>query len=475
MRCFTKGWFLPAVILAGCLATGCGSAAQSALSNLPSKTARSPPRRAYPPPGRDRHRDGAHDGHGYGDDHGAAYRDGHGDRDRTATATTTTTATATATATTTTTAPATATATVTAPPRQRHASTQAPATGSSSGTSLLWLWILLGAAALAALTGLIVHAARRRSTAAANWQSRLIDVYSKGSALHDAMSVAEAPGELAAADAGSRWADIQRRADDLTQELYSLRETVPDEGDRAGIADTLAALQAARSAMDAERAPGGAARGRPRSSAAGCTPSRCPSARSGPATRNITDPVVMVPRHHHHRTMPGHDDAGHRARAVPGIRSTGSGTELGITHHGSFQFSAVLSFSCSPGSATPPPGEDPESAAGGSSPPSACRGRRPAGRAPDRRHAGLDRSWPGRVRFGRGSAAGADAGSRRHAPFPPPAAVLLGRAFSASLTGFAQAAGFPGYQHDAPCSFRERHPSRVISTEWGQGLPPASW
>jgi hypothetical protein len=54
-----------------------------------------------------------------------------------------------------------------------------------------------------------------------------------------------------------RWTDIQRRADDLTQELYSLREAVPDDGDRARIADTLVSLQAARSAMDAERAPGG--------------------------------------------------------------------------------------------------------------------------------------------------------------------------------------------------------------------------
>ena len=53
--------------------------------------------------------------------------------------------------------------------------------------------------------------------------------------------------------------DIQRRADDLAQTLYALREEVPqDSADRARIADTLASLQAVRSAMDAERAPGGA-------------------------------------------------------------------------------------------------------------------------------------------------------------------------------------------------------------------------
>jgi hypothetical protein len=72
------------------------------------------------------------------------------------------------------------------------------------------------------------------------------------------MSVAEAPGELAAADAGMRWADIQRRADDLTQTLYALRESVKDVDEQARIADVLVSLQAVRSAMDAERAPGGA-------------------------------------------------------------------------------------------------------------------------------------------------------------------------------------------------------------------------
>jgi hypothetical protein len=72
------------------------------------------------------------------------------------------------------------------------------------------------------------------------------------------MSVAEAPGGLAAGDAGARWSDIQRRADDLAQTLYELREAAPDPEDRARIADTLASLQAVRSAMDAERAAGGA-------------------------------------------------------------------------------------------------------------------------------------------------------------------------------------------------------------------------
>jgi hypothetical protein len=140
----------------------------------------------------------------------------------------------------------------------------APATGSaapaaSSGTSLIWLWVLLGVLVLAGLIALIARSGRRRSAAAAGWRSRLVEAYAKGSALHDAISVAEAPGGLAAADAAARWSDIQRRADDLAQTLYALREQVPQHSpDGARIADTLASLQAVRSAMDAERAPGGA-------------------------------------------------------------------------------------------------------------------------------------------------------------------------------------------------------------------------
>ena len=153
---------------------------------------------------------------------------------------------------------------VTAQPPTHTVTAAAPATGSaapsaSSGTSLIWLWVLLGVLVVAGLIVLIARSARRRSAAAAGWRSRLIEAYAKGSALHDAMSVAEAPGGLAAADAPARWADIQRRADDLTQTLYALRGAVPqDSADRARIDDTLASLQAVRSAMDAERAPGGA-------------------------------------------------------------------------------------------------------------------------------------------------------------------------------------------------------------------------
>ena len=201
MRRSVKRLSLPVTLLAaGLLAAGCGGTVSSSIGSLPSRTATAPARPSV------------------------------------------------------TAAP---TVTVTSAPTAPATGSAAPA--ASSGTSLIWLWVLLGVLVLAGLIALIARSSRRRSAAAAGWRSRLVDAYAKGSALHDAMSVAEAPGGLAAADAAARWSDIQRRADDLAQTLYALREEVPQHSpDGARIADTLASLQAVRSAMDAERAPGGA-------------------------------------------------------------------------------------------------------------------------------------------------------------------------------------------------------------------------
>ena len=104
---------------------------------------------------------------------------------------------------------------------------------------------------------MIVRSARRRSATAAGWRTKIIDVYAEGSALLDAMRIADAHG-LAARDgtADAYWSDIQRRADDLTRALYRLREEAADEEDRVRVADVLAALQAVRAAMDNERASG---------------------------------------------------------------------------------------------------------------------------------------------------------------------------------------------------------------------------
>jgi len=232
MRCSAKALSLPvAILVTGCLAAGCGSSVQSAINNLPSRTATSTV---------------------------APTTTGAPTATPTPTITPTPTPTPTVTPTTTITSTVTSTATPTTPTETAASGTAAsPAAGSGSG-SLLWLWILLGVLILATVIALIARSARHRSAAAADWQSRLIDAYAKGSALHDAMSVAESPGAMTAADAGARWADIQRRADDLAQTLYALREAVPDPGDQARISDTLASLQAVRSAMDAERTLGGA-------------------------------------------------------------------------------------------------------------------------------------------------------------------------------------------------------------------------
>ncbi len=182
-------------------------------------------------------------------------RDRHADahRDADATPTTPTAEPSTATVTATETATATPTESATSP-----ATSPSAAASGSSGTSLLWLWILLGVLILAGLITWIATSGRRRKAAAAGWRSRLIDAYAKGSALHDAMSVAEVQGDLGGGDARARWYDIQRRADDLAQTLYTLREAAPDPEDQAAIADVLASLQGVREAMDAERAAGGA-------------------------------------------------------------------------------------------------------------------------------------------------------------------------------------------------------------------------
>jgi len=232
MRRLMRILFLSVAILAaGCMAAGCTSSVKSAIASI------SPTRSSTTP--------------------GTITSTAAGPTATTASPTVTT---ATPTVTTTVTAPTPTAASSSAVAGQSvtAAPSGSPAASGGTGTNLLWLWILLGALVLVGLIVLIVRSSRRRSATAAGWQSRIIDAYAKGSALHDAMSVAETPGALAAGDAGARWVDIQRRSDDLAQTLYALRESAPDEENRARAADALASLQAVRSAMDAERAPGGA-------------------------------------------------------------------------------------------------------------------------------------------------------------------------------------------------------------------------
>ena len=121
-----------------------------------------------------------------------------------------------------------------------------------------WVWVLV-AVGIVVVGGLVIWAVvahRRRSAAATDWRGRVIDAYAKGSALHDAMAAAETPGALTSPDAGYRWSDLQRRADDYSQLLYAMQQQAPGEIERIQVADVIASLQAARSAMDAERSTG---------------------------------------------------------------------------------------------------------------------------------------------------------------------------------------------------------------------------
>jgi hypothetical protein len=235
MRRLTRSLLLSAAILvAGCLVAGCGSSVKSAVASL------SPSRSANP------------------SSRGATSPSASATSPSPSATTSGAAATSPSVGAVTSPGPSVPVTSAVASPsvNAQPSSSQTPSGG--SGTSLLWLWILLGVLALVGVIVWIVRSAGHRSAAAADWRSRVIDAYAKGSALYDAMSVAEAPGALAADDAAARWSDIQRRADDLAQTLYALRESAPDEDARARVADALASLQAVRSAMDAERAPGGA-------------------------------------------------------------------------------------------------------------------------------------------------------------------------------------------------------------------------
>ena len=158
--------------------------------------------------------------------------------------------------------PAPSTASPTAAPST--ASTTPSPTPSSSSTStsgfnLAWLWVVLGALVLLGIILLATRSPRRArpSAAAANWRSRAVDAYAKGAALDSAVHAAERQGVFTEA-ASIRWADLQRRADDLTETLYAMRETAPTENRRVQVENAILSLRAVRDAMDAQRSPGDA-------------------------------------------------------------------------------------------------------------------------------------------------------------------------------------------------------------------------
>jgi hypothetical protein len=126
--------------------------------------------------------------------------------------------------------------------------------------NVAWLWVLVGAAVV---IGVIVvvrvlrYMGASDSVVTGGWLGQAIDASRKGSALHEIMNAAVRPGALATAGGGARWADIQRRADDLAQELTALRVAAAGPEDRSAAANALGSLQAARSAMEAFRDAGG--------------------------------------------------------------------------------------------------------------------------------------------------------------------------------------------------------------------------
>ncbi len=117
----------------------------------------------------------------------------------------------------------------------------------------MWLWILIGVVVIVGIAVVLLvlrYMGVRGSVVTGGWIAEAIDAYTKGMALHEAISAAVQPDALAAPDSGTRWADIQRRADGLAQELHMLQTTAADPEDRASAKDAHGALQALRSALD---------------------------------------------------------------------------------------------------------------------------------------------------------------------------------------------------------------------------------
>lgn len=154
--------------------------------------------------------------------------------------------------------PAPSTASPTAAPSTTAPSPTPSSTSTStsgSGVNLTWLWVALGAVVLLGIILLATRSpgrARRTGVAATGWHSRAVDAYAKGAAFDGAARAAERQGVFT--EAGSvRWVDLQRRADDLTETLYAMRETAPTEHRRDQVEDAILSLRAVRDAMDAER------------------------------------------------------------------------------------------------------------------------------------------------------------------------------------------------------------------------------
>jgi hypothetical protein len=121
------------------------------------------------------------------------------------------------------------------------------------GPGMAWLWIVGGVVVIIGVTAVVLVLRRMGeggSVVTGGWIGQAIDAHAKGAALHNEVSAAVRPDALAAAGGGAPWRDIQRRADDLAEELHALHETAADPEDRAHAADALRSLREVRSAME---------------------------------------------------------------------------------------------------------------------------------------------------------------------------------------------------------------------------------
>ena len=123
--------------------------------------------------------------------------------------------------------------------------------GSSGPFSLVWLWIILAVIAAIALIVAISQVGRGRADRRRAWRTRAADAYARGTSLTQSVQGASQASQYRDPSAGARWGDVQRRAEDLTRALQSLREFAPTTYDRARVDEVLNTLAQVQSASQA--------------------------------------------------------------------------------------------------------------------------------------------------------------------------------------------------------------------------------
>ena len=148
-------------------------------------------------------------------------------------------------------APPTSAATSATPSSSSPTPSPTGSSGSSGSFPLVWLWIILAVIAAIALIVAISQVGRARAGKRRAWRTRAADAYARGTALTGAVQGASQASQYRDPSAGARWADVQRRAEDLTRALQTLREVTPTTYDRARVDDVLTTLSQVQSASQA--------------------------------------------------------------------------------------------------------------------------------------------------------------------------------------------------------------------------------